>query len=375
MVIKGAYLTSYNLKNKADGVSKKINYQIQSMTNKGLNVDVLDLNSMKCSGIDNIVQFLYRVLGLSYESSKLLIDISKENNKIKDYSFIYIRKDFCNRSQIAALKKIKKNNPRIKILIEYPTYPYDKEICGRRRILALPIDQWFRRKLKYVVDRAVTFSDDRNLFGVPCINISNAIDYSKVSLRSPKEHDSINLIAVALFGYFHGYDRLLEAMGRNKEFVEQHNIHFHMVGNGRAVSEYMRIIKKYSIEPYVHLYGKLCGSELDQVYNIADIAVDNMGRHRVGCFYNSSLKGKEYGAKGLPMISGVETDLDKYNLDFYFRVPADDSIIDLQDIVRFYHKMYDGRNEKDVATEVRKKTKQYFSFDIAFQPIIDFIEG
>lgn len=54
MAIKGVYLTSYNLKNEADGVSKKINYQIQSMTNKGLNVDILDLNSMKCSSIDNI---------------------------------------------------------------------------------------------------------------------------------------------------------------------------------------------------------------------------------------------------------------------------------------------------------------------------------
>lgn len=35
-----------------------------------------------------------------------------------------------------------------------------------------------------------------------------------------------------------------------------------------------------------------------------------MGRHRSGVSFNSSLKGKEYCAKGLIIVSGVKTELD-----------------------------------------------------------------
>ena len=345
--MKGIYITSYDLKNNSDGVSKKINYQIDCMNRYGNDVKVFDANSefLHRNYWYSIRSVLARLIGDSYLLTYLLKQISV-SNELLEADYLYIRKDFCNRGQIRALIKIKKRNPKIKIIVEYPTFPYDAEVRGRRRYFVLPLDKHYRKKMKYCIDRAVTYSSDKELFSVKCINISNAIDYKKVSIKDSVEHDGINMIAVALFGTFHGYDRLIRAMGEQIQLVIDNNVKFHLVGDGYAINEYKRLVLKYNLEEYVLFYGRLYGTELDKVYSISDIAVDNLGRHRVGCFYNSSLKGKEYGAKGIPIISGVETELDKYNEDFYYRVSADEQPIDLKEIIAFYHHVYDGRSKK-----------------------------
>lgn len=369
---QGVYITSYDLQNQSDGVSKKIIYQIDCFKRNGFDVIEYDSNSMKYTLKTALGILVEKIFGYSYTSSNLLNVLSKE--KTGKIDFVYIRKDFCNKKQIDALCRIRYNNPDVKILVEYPTYPYDEEIRGRRKIFALPIDKKNRDKMKNYIDRAVTFSDDKILFGTKCLNISNAIDYSKVKIREIIQHDGINLVAVALFGSFHGYDRLIKSMGENRKIVEEHKIRLHLVGDGYAIKEYKDLVKYYHLENYVVFYGRLYGDKLDEVYNISDIAVDTLGRHRVGCFYNSSLKGKEYGAKGLPIISGVKTDLDRYNEDFYYRVPADESLIDMRCIVDFYQKIYTNRDAVDVAERIRETTSSYFNFDVAFKPVIDYLK-
>lgn len=368
---KGIYVTSYDLKNQSDGVSKKITYQIDCLEKNGFEVIKCDLNSVPYTFKTTIGKAFEKVFGYSYISTYLLENLAE--NFLDKVEFIYIRKDFCNKKQIDALKKIRKKNPQIKILVEYPTYPYDDEIRGRRKYFALPIDKRNREKMQSLINRTVTFSNDEKLFGTQCLNISNAIDYDKVKIREIKKHEGINLIAVALFGKFHGYDRLIRAMGEDIQLVREYNVYFHLVGEGYALKEYRKLVKKYRLEERVIFHGRLCGFDLDEVYSIADIAIDNMGRHRVGCFYNSSLKGKEYGAKGLPIISGVETDLDKYGENFYCRVPADESLIDIKGIIDFYENVYKQQNAIDVARSIRTKTSNYFSFNIAFKPVIEYI--
>lgn len=374
-MIKGLYITSYDLKDKYNGVSKKINYQIECMRTNGFYVEILDYNSIPKSLITKTGLFIERLLGYSYRLNYLINSfLLKSDKELCDTDFLYIRKDFCNNNQIYYLNKIRKQNPKLKILVEYPTFPYDNEIHGRRKIITLPIDKECRKKLKKSINRAVTFSDDSLLFGVKCLNISNAIDYNKVTLKNHKNHSGINLIAVALFDRFHGYDRLIKAMGENIDIVKTNNICFHLVGDGYAIKEYKSLISTYNLESFVILHGKMFGQDLDEIYNISDIAVDNMGRHRVGCYYNSSLKGKEYGAKGLPIVSGVKTELDNLDEDFYYRVPADDSLIDLNEIIKFYHKMYDNKDPILIAKHIRETTNKYFNFEVAFKPVIDYIK-
>ena len=100
-----------------------------------------------------------------------------------------------------------------------------------------------------------------------------------------------------------------------------------------------------------------------------------MGRHRSGVFYNSSLKGKEYCAYGLVIVSGVRTELDNdATYKYYFRVPADDSPIDFNKVLDFYRTVTDnGRKRKEVKKEIMQYASEHFSMDVVLKPVLDYI--
>ena len=148
------------------------------------------------------------------------------------------------------------------------------------------------------------------------------------------------------------------------------------MGDGDELDYYKRLTKELNLEDYVYMYGNKIGKELDEVYDICDIGLDALARHRSGIYYNSSLKGKEYAAKGIPIISGVETELDsKYDFRFYMRVPADDSELNIYDIIDFYKKIY--QTEKDIIEinkEIRKFARNNFDIQKCMKPVVEYIQ-
>lgn len=370
--IKGIYLTGYNVQTKSDGVSKKILSQINCFNKNDIRIDIVDYSTIKHTPIFVFKEFISSLLGFSYGVTTLYKRVIKECS-LDEYDFIYIRRSNWDVRKYFYLKKIKKINPNIKILLEIPTFPYDLEFSGRRKILVYPLDRALRKKCAKCIDRIVTYSNDKEIFGVKTINIANAVDYSLVNQRKNQKHDDINLLAVALFADWHGYDRLIKGMANAIKLVKTNKIVLHLVGSGKVLDEYKNIVKKSGLENHVVFHGKLYGSELDDIYNISDIGIDTLGRHRVGVYYNSTLKGKEYCAKGLPIVSGVETDLDALNVNYYKRVPADDTLIDMNEIIDFYHEIYDGKNTEDVIEEIRSSSKKRFDYEVAFSPVIDYL--
>lgn len=116
----------------------------------------------------------------------------------------------------------------------------------------------------------------------------------------------------------------------------QRQIQFQLVGDGPVLKEYEQLVKKYQLEDKVTFHGRIAFSDLNRFYQTADIGIDSLARHRSGVFYNSSLKGKEYLAKGLPIISGVKTELDSENLSFYYKIPNDDTPLDIEKVIEWY---------------------------------------
>ena len=77
----------------------------------------------------------------------------------------------------------------------------------------------------------------------------------------------------------------------------------HIVGEGSPIEEYKRIVEKYEIAEHVIFYGLKTGRELDSIYDQCSIGVENLGFHRTGVYRASTLKAREYAAKGLPFIT------------------------------------------------------------------------
>lgn len=369
--MKGIYLTEEVLTDNGSGVTGKIRSQIRIFRENGIEITII--SAKPAAGwelsIDKILRYLFFVP--DYKNSKyikILLDSLTE-----DTDFIYMRKLLLGKCLLKGLKKIKKKFPSLKIYMEIPTYPYDSEMTSVLRSRDIKREVPVRDQFAGVVDKIVTFSRDRIIFGIPTIRISNGVEYDKISpVMHHVDSTDINLIAVALFDVWHGYDRVIRGLKNYYEGSPEQNVILHLVGDGPALKNYRQLVHEFKLNQKVRFYGKLSGASLDEIYQISDIALDAMGRHRSNVYFNSSLKGKEYCAKGLPIVSGVETELDFYEeYPYYFRIPADESAVDITSVIRFYYRVYGGSVHKEIADAVRKKTIAMFDMNRTFLSVIE----
>ncbi|GIP39894.1 glycosyl transferase [Paenibacillus sp. J31TS4] len=368
--MRGYYLVSISkeiMHKKYEGVAKKIHSQIEIFNGESL------YTKLYCYESKN--SFLFKVARhLPFNS---FVFEKKYNSEFNGSDFIYIRKMAFDIDFILLLKNIKKNNPRIKVVIELPTYPYDKERSRRIIYFASNIkDAFYKHKLKKYVDRIVTFSNDDIIFGIPAIKLSNGIDCNRITSKKPSDAKEIHVIAVAMLSFWHGYDRFIEGLGLYYKSGGKRDVVLHIVGDGDVINFYKNKVHEYGLQDKVFFHGKLYGPSLDELYDLCEIGLDAMGRHRSGVYYNSSLKGKEYLAKGLPIVSGVETELD-YIKDFkyYMRVSADDSPINIKEIISFYDSVYVGNSKNKVISEIRRYAEKNFDQKVCMQPLVKYLSS
>lgn len=251
---------------------------------------------------------------------------------------VYMRSDHnANPFTIGFVRQVR--SAGCKVIMEIPTYPYDREYDGHKVKLGLFIDRLFRRELASYLDAIVTFSDYDYIFGQKTIKISNGIDLDTIPLRNPrpKEDNVVHLLAVAEIHYWHGFDRMIEGLARYAKQGYAQPIVFHLVGQlfgEREQGEILDRIQLYGLQDQVVLYGPLSGHSLDQVFDIADFAIGSLGRHRTGITNIKTLKNREYAARGIPFMYS-ESDADFDHQDFVLKTAADDSPIDIKAIVDF----------------------------------------
>lgn len=353
-----------------NGIERKIYHQIETLKNYGHNVTYFNPYKKYF--------FLFRVLR-SIPLGNMLMNWGFDYKIINSIDFIYVRKPvLMDRDTPLFLKKCKMINKNIKILMEIPTYPYDDEIHSLRSKYRLLKDKKYRKKLKDSVDRIVTFSKDDIIFDIDTIKIPNSIKTDSIPRVLKYYHDEqINMIACSSLAYWHGYDRAIEGIAQyyhNKNIKSKKDIVLHIVGNGGEMNHYKEIVQRYNIQDSVLFYGFLEGNELDEVYKLCCIGIDSLGRHRSKVYYNSSLKGKEYCARGLIIVSGVETEfdyVDDYN--YYIRVPADDTPLDFLSILDGYEHIINKKTDKVIMEEITDYAKNNFDFSVAMLPINNYL--
>lgn len=291
------------------------------------------------------------------------------------YDFIYIRRiSPVNYSFLKLLKMIRKGNEKCKIIYEIPTYPYDYEHKTLYSKFNLFIDKIFREKLKKYVDRVITVSNDNEIFGIPAIKIKNGICCAEIQIRMPKTFsEDLNLIAVAQFALWHGYDRLIKGIYDFKKKEKNKNVYIHFVGDGPELNTYKNLVKKYSLFQYVTFYGALAGEKLTEVLNKADIAICSLGAHRVGISQGSFLKSREYLARGMPMVSSTKIDILPEGFKYCLYVPEDESSINISHIIEYYLNLLKHENLYEITRKIRIFAEDHCDISKTMQPVIEYI--
>ena len=242
---------------------------------------------------------------------------------------------------INMVKRMKKHGA--KVVMEIPTFPYDSEYKAQGISRQIFQDKLFRNQLAKHLDAIVTFSDYTEIFGQKTIRISNGIDFNSVKIKSSVNDTSqgINLIGVAEIHEWHGFDRIVKGLVEYYSNPQNYIVRFHVVGyffSDEGEKVFKNLIASHNMEQYVILHGKKHGEELDELFNQCDFGIGSLGRHRVGIQKIKTLKNREYAARGIPFIYS-ETDSDFDQKPYVLKAPADETPVDINNIISFYQQL------------------------------------
>ena len=293
--------------------------------------------------------------------------------EFNDADFLYMRQVYHDDSFVRYLRAIKKQNPRIKIIYEIPTYPYDTEIHVSASNAAFVVKERTARKAaaKYM-DRIVTFYGQKEIWGVPCIDLINGYDFSAVELPQREQTDAIHVISVALTAFWHGYDRFLAGLANYYEHGGKKNIVYHYVGS--IIPEHEQFVREHHLEEHVIFHGKQSGEPLKALMRQSFIGIDVLGGHRKDYPVSSSLKSREYCAYGIPMITSSRIDFLPKDSPYQFLAPYDDSPINIEAVTQFYDSLYARNDCNAVAKTIRNYAEACCDMSITMKPVADWLK-
>ena len=366
------------------GISKKIHYQVKGLRENGHDVRLcyydFSPEGHRCRYVDDVVIKDYGtgiVAGLRQRLDYRCVYDYCVREKIE---FIYAR-CFQNANPwlIRFFKKLRKAG--IHSVTEIPTYPYDEEFnhFDWKTRMELKIDQTFRRRLYRQMDAVVTFSDAEEIFGQRTIRISNGVDFDSIPLhhcQSSIINSPLHLIGVAEVHDWHGFDRVMTGMGeyfrgeRRAEGGEKSDVFFHVVGGvhpHRMNNVFNPIINKYGLKDKIIFHGQLFGDELTTVFDQCQFAIGSLGRHRSGITVIKTLKNREYATRGIPFIYS-EQDSDFDQQPYVLKAPADESPVDIQQIIDFMDRFAMKPDEI-------RKTVEHLKWKIQMQKVVNQIIG
>jgi glycosyltransferase involved in cell wall biosynthesis len=325
-------------------VNKKNKGIVQAFRKLDVSIDVISCSSKGC--------FLNDELVYAYSTNKYLRWFQNRHwqylilgNKIRweEYQFMWIRMGLLNISKLIFFNKLRRRG-EVKVILEYGAFPFYKELKGAI-VLGIPFDYIFRAYLHRYVAYAVTYCGQKSILRIPVIPIGNGIDIDAISkIEKEKNDDKIfRILSVSTLQYWHGIDRVLKGIAMLKNSGIK--THLNIIGWGPELENLKKLVKELEIEDSIQFSGYVVGQALDDAFTKADFAAGTLGMHRKNLKNDSSLKNREYCARGIPFF------LSAHDADFPATFPyvkyisPDDGAVDIKELLDFYNKLKSNHSD------------------------------
>ena len=208
----------------------------------------------------------------------------------------------------------------------------------------------------------VSYQQNRAGGKYPCKLITNGVDLNKIPLREPLAYDGKNLTLVLMRGAkglvpYDGTDRLLKGLAAYDGDV---NVKLYFVGS--SFPDENKMVDKLNLKNKVFFTGKLIGDELTEILNKCHLSIGTLAIHRKNQKEGSVLRVNESLARGIPVVvayEDMELNSDIGFKPFYYKLPADDSVVDIQDLCDFASQTYSINNNHIAIRELAKKNIDY----------------
>lgn len=204
----------------------------------------------------------------------------------------------------------------------------------------------------------------------PHYTIGNGIIVKNQILRNHKrlKYDCYELICVAQFNKWHGIDRLINGLNQYNKKIP---VILHLVGNGIETFDIPENSTNERPLFSIIKHGFMTGIELDHLFNQCHIAVGSLGLHRIGLNESSTLKAREYCARGIPYIIACGDPDFPDDFPYIFRVPPDESPIDIESVINFAQKVC---SDPDHPQKMRKYAEENLDWAIKMKKLKEFLE-
>ena len=367
----GYYLSDFNPFDSnriQSGIDRKIIAQIKAFNNAGL----------KCEHIEAVRPSNTLLKGIA--SLPVFPDLISwpDVDSLGSPAYLYIRRPaFSTKGFISFLSKFRKHNPNALVMIEIPTFPYDKEFDTPQLFFALRKDRHYREEWRSFVDYCVVPTAERSVFGLPCICIMNGIDLEEIKVRTPsfKTGSPIEIVFPASFAAYHGCDLLLLGLAHYYRAGGSRDIRLHLAGEGSASATNHNLIQELHLQNHVIEHGMLDKDSLDKLYNQCTLAVGSLGMHRIGSIMSAALKTREYLAKGIPFFYAGQIDVfERAPVDFSLQFESKEEPIDIKQVIEFHDRLYESESEISLIERIRRYAEENVSMDAAMSSVINLIE-
>lgn len=348
--------------------------QVETFIDLGFDTYYVGYDDSKCYLVHNgEKKFICDASLHGYKSYKAMFKAVKYAcKKYGPFDIAYMRMIPAFPGLISFLKSIRPSCESI--VYEFPTYPYDGE-NGKRvfsvRNIAKYSDRICRKKLKKYVDLSIVFTDElESLFGIPTIVLRNGIIVDKYRLKSNLPSDKIEILCMGKLQNWHGYDRIIAGAIEYKKTHADIPFKLHIIGDGNARALLIEQAKSGGLdETIIDFPGIVVGNELDDYFDKCSIAIESLGMHRLNLKYSSTLKSREYLARGIPFaytlhIPGIDDEC-----DYCYKIPVDESPVDMEKLLK-----WEGSLKSDVGMRMRKHAKNEFSWKSQFTIMLNHLE-
>ena len=256
----------------------------------------------------------------------------------------------------------------VRSVLEIPTYPYDQEIAAGRLKLE---EGLFRRELPRYVECVATYSEDKTIWGIPCINLVNGVDLENNPLRKRKKKNKIILIGVGGCARWHGYERVITGLHDYYKEGGAYDILFKVVGTGSQENYYRFLTAQYNLQDHVEFCGRLDGEKLDSQYSMADIAIGTLALYRAGLQAAFPIKGAEYCARGIPMVIGYDDFRFPLNAEYVMQVSNSSEPLNMQSVIDFYNQT---ASQEDLGLKMRQFATEHLTWDRIMLPVVEYLK-
>ena len=356
------------------GITKKIKAQIATLRRMGMDVTYTSYVDDGVVIIDNEENVVfskgYRFKNAKYRRFRrrfLLIDAVNEFLVKEDvkYDLAYLRWHTFDCIFMKMLKNLKKAGA-INI-VEAHAWTPDRKGVSLIAKYQIFMDKRYEKYVKDYVSLVAGMSEYDNIWSVKTVKVDNAVDLNNISKRVYlKNGEKLRLISVSNECIYHGYDRLLKGLFNYYEKGGKRDIEVNFVGDFREDTK--KLVSELGLEKRVFFHGKKFGEELDELYNNSELGIGALAHHRIGMYAGSSLKTKEYFAKGLPFIYGWREPAFDETYKYAMQIRLCEEPIDIEEVIAFY----DGiKDDHEMIDSMRSFASVNYSWEKEFNKIFE----